>query len=104
MKNKQKLEKIVEPDGTTVYTAKLSRWDKWISKNRWVITPILYVVMCVYTFFNTTVVVDGVVLSQTDSGFMGLAFIHALVIPALICAYVLYRIVILVSKLLKSKP
>jgi len=75
--------------------------DRFLIKNRWLIAPILYLVVCVWTFFTATLSIGGNVLPQAEAGMYGLLTLHVMGLIAVVGAYVLHWIVELISKLFK---
>ena len=79
----------------------MNRFDKWLENNKWVLIPTLYVLICVYTYFGTTVIIEGIALPRHESVLYGLVGLHVMGFVAVVFAYLLHWIVELVSKLFK---
>ena len=82
-------------------TAMMKKIQDFLIKNRWLIAPILYLVVCVWTFFTATLSIGGNVLPQAEAGMYGLLTLHVMGLIAVVGAYVLHWIVELISKLFK---
>ena len=67
--------------------------DNWMFKNKWVITPILYMVICIWMYFTASVEIEGVALPQHDAGMISLAVWHGMFLLAFACAWLLHKIV-----------
>ena len=79
----------------------MTRFDKFLTRNKWVILPAMYVIVCVWTYYGTTVTIEGIELPQHDAGIYGVIGLHVMAFVAGICAYLLHWIVELISKLFK---
>ena len=79
----------------------MNKFDKWLAKSKWVLLPTLYVLICVYTYFSTTVEINDITLSQHESGVYGVIGLHVMGFLAVVGAYVLHWITELISKLFK---
>lgn len=60
---------------------------------RWLVLPILYVVICVWTYFTATLEIDGIALPRSEAGLWGVIALHVMGLLAIIGAYVLHLIV-----------
>ena len=79
----------------------MNKFDKWLEKSKWVLLPTLYVLICVYTYFSTTVEIQGITLSQHESGVYGVMGLHVMGFLAVVGAYALHWITELISRLFK---
>lgn len=77
----------------------MNKFDKWITENRWVIAPLLYLGICVWMYFTATVEIEGVALPQHDAGILSLAVWHGMLLLAFCCAWLLHKIVENIVKL-----
>jgi hypothetical protein len=77
----------------------MTRFDKWLARSKWVLLPAIYVIVCVWTYFGTTVSIQGVELPQHDAGVYGVIGLHVMAFLATVGAYLLHWIVELISKL-----
>jgi hypothetical protein len=57
---------------------------------KWLIVPIMYLVICVWTYFGSTLIIDGVEAPRHEAGMWGLIGLHVMVLLATIGAYVLH--------------
>ena len=79
----------------------MTRFDKWLTNSKWVVIPALYVIICVWTYYGTTVEIQGVALPQHDAGVYGVIGLHVMAFVATLGAYLLHWLVELISKLFK---
>lgn len=79
----------------------MNRFDKWLLRSKWVLLPTLYVILCVWTYFGTTVSIEGYELPQHEAGVYGVIGLHAMAFVAAICTYLLHVIIELIAKLFK---
>ena len=79
----------------------MNGFDKWLEKSKWVVLPALYVIVCVWTYYGTTVTIEGIELPQHDAGLYGVIGLHVMAFCATVGAYLLHWIVELISKLFK---
>jgi hypothetical protein len=79
----------------------MNRFDKWLENNKWVLLPILYVIICVWTYFGTTVTIEGYELPRSDAGVYGVIGLHIIGFIAVLGAYLLHVIVELVARIFK---
>jgi len=79
----------------------MNKFDKWLENNKWVLMPFLYVLICVYTYYSTTVTIEGITLPQHESGLYGLVGLHVMGFVAMVFAYLLHWIVELISRIFK---
>jgi len=79
----------------------MNRFDKWLLRSKWVLLPTLYVILCVWTYYGTTVTIEGYELPQRDAGVYGVIGLHVMAFVAGICAYLLHLFVELVVKIFK---
>ena len=80
----------------------MNRFDKWLLRSKWVLLPTLYVILCVWTYYGTTVTIEGYELPQRDAGVYGVIGLHVMAFVAGICAYLLHLIVELIARIFKS--
>lgn len=79
----------------------MTKFDKFLTRSKWVILPAIYVIVCVWTYFSTTVTIEDIELPQHESGVYGVIGLHVMGFCAIVGAYVLHWIVELISKLFK---
>ncbi len=77
------------------------RFDRFLTRNKLVMLPALYVILCVATYFGTTVTIEGIELPQHEAGVYGVLGLHVMGFLATLGAYLLHWIVELISKLFK---
>jgi len=77
----------------------MKKLTKFIEKYKWGVAPLLYIAMCVYAFFGTTVTISGIQVQQPEAGFYGLLLIHAIIGIAVVGALIIHWITKLISKL-----
>lgn len=73
--------------------AALKAFDELMYKHRWTTTIIAYIILCVYTFFSNSTSIDGIELTRTQSGLVGLALIHGIVVVAFIGAILINAVI-----------
>ena len=71
----------------------MTKLDNWITKNRWVVTPILYAAICIWMYLTASVEIEGVALPQHDAGIISLAVWHIMLLVAYCCAWLLHKTV-----------
>ena len=71
----------------------MKKIDRFSIRYRWLVIPLLYVLMCVFVFFNTTIQLDGVVMSKLDAGLWGLFILHFMVLVAVTGAFILHYLI-----------
>lgn len=64
-----------------------------IYKHRWLVVPIMYLAICVWTYFTATLEIDGVALPQSEAGMWALIALHIMGLLAVIGAYALHWLV-----------
>ena len=79
----------------------MTKLDRFLERSKWVLLPALYVIICVWTYFGTTVEIEGITLPQNEAGVYGVIGLHVIGFLAVIGAYTLHWIVELISKLFK---
>lgn len=79
----------------------MNGFDNWLARSKWVILPAMYVILCVWTYFGTTVTIEGITLPQGEAGLYGLVGLHVMGFVAVVFAYLLHWIVEVVSKIFK---
>lgn len=67
--------------------------NRFLIRYRWLISALLYALICVDTFFNTTTQLDGVVMSRLDAGLWGLFVLHFMVLVAVAGAFTLHYLI-----------
>jgi len=97
---KKKIE-VIETKDEIIIRPKLNRFDKWLEKNKWIVIPALYLIMCVYTYFSTNVTIEGYELPRHDAGMYGLLTLHIIGFIAVLGALLLHWIVELVARIFK---
>lgn len=66
--------------------------NRFLIKN-WLVLPLLYVLVCVYTFFSTTTDIDGVAVSRLDAGMWGLFVLHFIALVGVAGAFILHYLI-----------
>ena len=66
---------------------------KNISKYKWLVIPVMYLVICVWTYFTATLEIDGIALPQHEAGMWALVALHVMVLLAVIGAYTLHYLI-----------
>lgn len=77
----------------------MNKFDKWIFKNRWVLAPLLYVTVCVWTYFGVALEVDGIAVPRQEAGMWGLIGLHAMMLLAIAGAWLLHKTVNIIVKI-----
>ena len=77
----------------------MNAFDRFTIRYKWLLLPILYVVICVWTYFGTTVTIEGYELPQHEAGVYGVIGLHVMGFLAVLGAYLLHWIVELLSKI-----
>ena len=77
----------------------MTTFDKWLTRSKWVVLPAIYVIVCVWTYFGTTVTIEGYELPQSEAGVYGVIGLHVMAFVATAGAYLLHCIVELISKI-----
>jgi len=81
----------------------MTKFDKWLANSKWVILPAMYVILCVWTYFGSTVTIEGVTLPQHEAGVYGVVGLHVMGFIALVGGYALHWITELISRLWQRK-
>ena len=71
----------------------VKKLDKFLHRNKWVVIPILYLTICIWTYFGSTLIIDGVEAPRHEAGMWGLIGLHVMGLLATIGAYVLHWLV-----------
>jgi len=79
----------------------MNRFDKWLARSKWVILPSMYVIICVWTYFTSSVEINGITLSQHEAGVYGVIALHVIGFVAVFGALLLHWIVELISRIFK---
>ena len=79
----------------------MTKFDKWLENSKWVLLPVMYVILCVWTYYGTNVEIEGVALPRHESGVYGVMGLHVMGFVAALGAYLLHVIVELISKIFK---
>lgn len=79
----------------------MNRFDKWLTKSRWLALPLLYVIVCVSTYYSTNIIIEGIELPRREAGVYGVIGLHVMGFVAGLGAYILHVIVELIAKLFK---
>jgi len=77
----------------------MNAFDRFITRNKWLLVPVLYVVICVWTYFGTNVTIEGIELPQHEAGVYGVIGLHVMGFVAVVGAYLLHWIVELITKI-----
>ena len=81
----------------------MTKFDKYLTKSRWVIIPILYVLVCTWTYFGSSMTIEGVEVPQPEAGIYGVMGLHVMAFIATAGAYLLHLIVELISWIFNRK-
>lgn len=79
----------------------MNRFDKWLDRTKWTVLPVMYVLICVHTYFGTNVEIEGIALPRPEAGVYGVITLHVIGFLAALGAYLLHWIVELISRLFK---
>lgn len=60
---------------------------------KWLVVPLIYLVICIWTYFTASVEIQGVVLPQHEAGMWGLIALHVMGLLAVVGAYALHWLV-----------
>jgi len=77
----------------------MTKFDKWLASSKWVIFPALYVLVCVWTYFGSSMTIEGVEIPQHQAGLFGVIGLHVMAFIATLGAYLIHLIVELISKI-----
>ena len=75
--------------------------DNWLFKNKWVVLPVMYLAVCIWTFFTANVEIEGIALPQHEAGMWALIALHVIGLLSVLGAYLLHWIVELISRIFK---
>lgn len=83
--------------------SKFRKFTDWLWIHQWIAVPIMYVVICVWTYMTAHVEIEGVALPQHDAGIIALAVFHGIMLFAIGAAYLLNFVMNLFGKIRKNK-
>lgn len=77
----------------------MTRFDRFLARSKWVVLPALYVIICVWTYFGTTVTIEGYELPQHEAGMYGVMGLHIMAFLAVVGALLIHWLVELISRI-----
>lgn len=66
---------------------------KKLNKYKWLVLPILYLAICIWTYFTATLEIEGVALPQHEAGMWGIIILHVMILLAGIGALALHYLI-----------
>jgi len=63
------------------------------SKYKWLVLPVMYLAVCIWTYFTATLEIDGVALPRHEAGMWGVIALHVMALLAVIGAYTLHYLI-----------
>ena len=77
--------------------------SNWLFKNKWVVLPLMYLTLCIWTYFTATLEIQGQALPRHEAGMWSLVVLHVMGLLAVLGAYLLHVLVELISRIFKPK-
>jgi len=71
----------------------MNKFDKIVTKYRWVFVPVMYVAICVWMFLTAEMSIEGIQLDQVTAGTYALIAWHFMLLLAFAGAWILHKIV-----------
>lgn len=79
-------------DGCKCQTPEIMK-NQGLYKYRWLVIPVIYLAVCIWTYFTATLEIEGQVLPQHKAGMWALITLHVMALVAAIGAYMLHYLI-----------